>query len=46
MFFKQVNVGPMQNFSYIIGDENSKEAAVVDAGWDVDKLIGICNKEK
>ena len=46
MFFNQVHVGPMQNFSYIIGDENSNEAAAVDAGWEVDKLIEIANKEK
>lgn len=43
MFFKQVHVGPMKNFSYIIGD--SGEAAVVDAGWEVDKLIRIANNE-
>ena len=36
----------MQNFSYIIGDEKSKEAAAVDAGWEIDKLIDISNKEK
>lgn len=36
----------MQNFSYIIGDESTKEAAVVDAGWEIDKLIEIANKEK
>ena len=46
MFFKQVHVGPMQNFSYIIGDEKTREAAVVDAGWEVVKLIDIINKEK
>ena len=46
MFFKQIHVGPMQNFSYLIGDEKSKECAVVDAGWDVDKLIDIAGKEK
>ncbi|MBI2558597.1 MBL fold metallo-hydrolase [Candidatus Woesearchaeota archaeon] len=46
MFFKQIQVGPMQNFSYIIGDENSREAAVVDAGWEIEKLIDIANKEK
>ena len=46
MFFKQVHVGPMQNFSYIIGDEKSREAAVVDAGWEVDNLIEIAEKEK
>ena len=44
MFFKQVHVGPMQNFSYIIGD--SGEAAVVDAGWETDKLIKIATDEK
>lgn len=36
----------MQNFVYLIGDENTKEAAVVDAGWDADAIIGIANKEK
>lgn len=46
MFFKQLKVGPMQNFSYIIGDEKIKEAAVVDAGWEIDKLIDTCEKEK
>ena len=43
MFFKQVHVGPMKNFSYIIG--HSGEAAVVDAGWDIDKLIRLANDE-
>ncbi|MBI2659796.1 MBL fold metallo-hydrolase [Candidatus Woesearchaeota archaeon] len=46
MIFRQVPVGPMQNFSYLIGDGNSREAAIVDAGWEVDKLIDICNEEK
>src|SRR3989338_3452143 len=46
MFFKQIAIGPMQNFSYIIGDEATKEAAVVDAGWEADKLMEIANKEK
>ena len=46
MFFKQIQVGPMQNFSYIIGDEKSREAAVVDAGWEIDKLIELAEKEK
>ncbi len=45
MIFHQIPVGPMQNFVYLIGDENTKEAAVVDAGWEVDKLIEISNKE-
>jgi len=36
----------MQNFSYIVGNGKTKEAVVVDAGWEVDKLIEISDKEK
>lgn len=36
----------MQNFVYILGDETSKEAAVIDAGWDVDEIIENANSEK
>lgn len=43
MFFKQVRVGVMQNFSYIIGSKG--EAAIVDPGWDVNKLVSICDDE-
>jgi len=46
MIFYQIPIGPMQNFVYLIGDEEAKEAAAVDAGWDVDKIIDIANKEK
>lgn len=46
MILKQLKLGPMQNFVYLIGDEVSKEAAVVDAGWDADKIIEIADKEK
>jgi len=41
MIFEQIPLGNMQNFSYIIGDENTKEAAVVDPAWEVDKIIEI-----
>ena len=46
MIFKQVKVGAMENFSYIIGDENKKDAAVVDAGWEIERLLEIAKKEK
>lgn len=42
MIFEQIPVGPMQNFSYLIGD--SKEAAVVDPGWEIDKILIIAKK--
>ena len=38
-YFKQVEVGPMQNFAYLIGDPATREAAVVDAAWDIPKIV-------
>jgi|TARA_Y100000310_G_scaffold91835_1_gene89333 hydroxyacylglutathione hydrolase len=46
MIFEQIPVGIMQNFSYIIGDEKSKIAAVVDPGWQVNKILEIAEKHK
>ncbi len=43
MIFKQVPVGSFQNFSYIIGDESAKKAALVDPAWEVDKLLQLCS---
>jgi len=43
MIFKQVPVGAVQNFSYIIGDESTKKAALVDPAWEVDKLLQMCS---
>jgi len=44
MIFKQIPVGQMQNFSYLIGDEAAKEAAIVDPGWEIDKLLSAAKK--
>ena len=44
MIFKQVPVGTFQNFSYVIGDEKAKVAAVVDPAWEVEKLLKICEE--
>ncbi|CAN5328624.1 MBL fold metallo-hydrolase [soil metagenome] len=42
----QIEVGPMSNFSYIIADDNSKFAAIVDPSWDLEKILRILEKEK
>jgi len=34
----QIPVGPMQNFSYIVEDESTHEAIVIDPSWDLEKL--------
>lgn len=45
MIFEQIPVGQMQNFSYLIGDEASKEAAVVDPAWENGKILELARKE-
>ncbi len=45
IYFKQIEVGPMQNFAYLIGDPLSREAAVVDAAWDVTGLLEVAQKD-
>ena len=44
MILRQVPVGTFQNFAYIIGDEKSGLAAVVDPAWDVNRLLKICSQ--
>src|SRR3989338_8580829 len=44
MIFEQIPVGHMQNFSYLVGDEKTKEGAVVDPGWDIAKILAIAKK--
>jgi len=44
MIFKQVAVGAFQNFAYVIGDEQTRMAAIVDPAWEVDKLLRTCTE--
>ncbi|MFZ0696800.1 MAG: MBL fold metallo-hydrolase [Nitrososphaeraceae archaeon] len=41
----QIEVGPMSNFSYIIADDNSKFAAIVDPSWDLEKILKILEND-
>jgi hydroxyacylglutathione hydrolase len=40
----QIPVGQMANFTYIVADEESGEAAVIDPSWDLDKIFQALNK--
>lgn len=44
MILRQMEIGPMQNFQYFIGDANTKEIAVVDPAWDVSYLCTQADK--
>ena len=39
IYFKQLELGPMQNYVYLLGDPTTREAAVVDAAWDLDTVL-------
>ncbi len=39
LYLKQIEVGPMQNYAYLVGDRETHEAVVIDAAWDIDRLI-------
>lgn len=39
LYFKQMELGPMQNYVYLIGDPETKAAAVVDPAWNVATIL-------
>ena len=39
LIIEQIEIGPMQNFTYIIGSRESREVAIVDPAWDIDALL-------
>ena len=40
-FIKQIEIGPMMNFVYLIGCTEAREAAVVDPAWDVPTILKV-----
>ena len=38
MIVHQIPVGPMQNFSYIVVDEDSSESIIIDPSWNLMEL--------
>jgi len=45
LYFKQVQIGPMQNFVYLVGSTQTREAAVVDAAWDIDAILRLAAED-
>lgn len=41
MFVKQIPVGSMANFTYVVADEKNKVAAVIDPSWDLEKVLDV-----
>ncbi len=39
IYLKQMELGPMQNFVYLVGDPAARECVVVDPAWDIDRIV-------
>jgi glyoxylase-like metal-dependent hydrolase (beta-lactamase superfamily II) len=42
----QIPVGPMQNFVYLVADEESREAMVIDSGWEIEPIVKLSIEER
>ncbi len=39
LIIEQIEIGPMQNFTYLVGSRSTREVAVVDPAWDIEALL-------
>jgi hydroxyacylglutathione hydrolase len=39
LYLRQLELGPMQNFVYLIGDPSTRDCVVVDPAWEIDTIL-------
>ncbi len=39
IYLKQMELGPMQNFIYLVGDPATRECVVVDPAWEIETIV-------
>lgn len=44
LIIEQIEIGPMQNFTYIVGSRSTREVVIVDPAWDIENLMQHINK--
>jgi len=44
LIVEQIQIGPMQNFTYLVGCRRTREVAVVDPAWEIDGLVDLINE--
>ena len=45
LYFRQLEIGPMQNYVYLIGSTETLKVAVVDAAWEIDTILKIAAED-
>ena len=44
LILEQIQIGPMENFAYLVGSKSTREVAVVDPAWDIDSLLNLIDE--
>lgn len=39
LIIEQIEIGPMANFTYLVGSRSTREVVIVDPAWDIDGLL-------
>ena len=39
LYIEQIQIGPMQNFTYVVGSNKTREVALIDPAWEVEGLL-------
>jgi hydroxyacylglutathione hydrolase len=45
LYFKQLEIGPMQNYVYLIGSGETRKVAVVDPAWQIDTILRVAAQD-
>lgn len=45
IYLKQLELGPMANYVYLVGDPETKECAVIDPAWNVQKILDTARED-
>lgn len=45
LYLRQIELGPMQNFVYLVGAEGAPEVAVVDPAWEVGEILAAAERD-
>jgi hydroxyacylglutathione hydrolase len=45
LYLRQLPLGPMENFVYLVGDTDVKKCVIVDPAWEIDTAIAAAEKD-
>ena len=45
LILEQIQIGPMDNFTYLLGCKRTREVVIVDPAWDIESLERIISEK-